>query len=112
MVTSKGGCADESPKSVGRNRTPLAVSCPGEGAPPEGASMVVSVRYMAIVPYCCVVTDDVLAARRANFARAWRSSPWAASTNSLAAETFLGGDNLPASHWVRASRRRSFPLLV
>ena len=72
MVTSNGGCADAMPSSVGRRRTVLAVRCPGEGAPPEGASMMVSARYMAIVPYCSVVTDGVLAARRANFARAWR----------------------------------------
>src|ERR1700752_765258 len=74
--------------------------------------MVVSVRYMAIVSYRSVVADDGFAPRRANFARLWRSSPRADSTSSLAAETFLGGDSVPDSHWVRASRRRSFPLLV
>ena len=40
----------------------------------------------------------MLADRRANLARAWESSPWAAAANSLAAETFLGGDSVPASH--------------
>ena len=59
-----------------------------------------------------MITGGVLAARRANLARAWESSPWAPATKSLAGETFLGGVSAPVSHWVRASRRRSFPLLV
>ena len=91
-VTSNGGCADAMPSRVGRLRVALAVRCAGDNASKGSA------RYIGYCSFSLYPTDRLFLLRRASAARAWKSSPLAAWTNSLAAVTFFGGVNFPVSH--------------